>query len=203
MCEMKNNVLDRGPGCKDKHRSDEWLDKDLGLLRRAGVAPDDVSHCERVRLMALNIAGRIDVPLNLELVARGGLLHDLGKAKGRADDHGYLGAQLGRNFGLPEEILRIMETHVKAGLSEEEALEAGIPVKDYTPRTLEEKIVVYADKLVDILSSTEKVVSSEIEAERLFEEILRTNPRLSKSAKAAERQIRNHLEIQSLMRQNS
>ncbi len=177
----------------------ETLLADLELLRQAGVTPDDVIHCQRVCRKALEIASKINKPVNYDLIARGGLLHDLGKAKGRADDHGYLGAEIGRSMGLPKEILRIMETHVKAGLTSEEAREAGIPAKDYTPETLEEKIVVYADKLVDIIYSPDQVVSSETEAEKRFAEILTAHPNLAKSQEAAQRQIRNHLEIQSMI----
>lgn len=177
----------------------ETLLADLELLRQAGVAPDDVIHCQRVCRKALEIASRVNRPANYDLIARGGLLHDLGKAKGRADDHGYLGAEIGRSLGLPKEILRIMETHVKAGLTPKEAVEAGIPEKDYTPETLEEKIVVYADKLVDIIYSPDQVVSSEAEAQKRFTEILTTHPKLAKSQEAAQRQIRNHLEIQAMI----
>ncbi|MGD9819759.1 MAG: HDIG domain-containing metalloprotein [Desulfomonilaceae bacterium] len=178
----------------------ETLLADLELLSQSGVAPGDVIHCQRVCRKALEIASKINKPLNYNLIARGGLLHDLGKAKGRADDHGYLGAEIARSMGLPEEILRIMETHVKAGLTIDEAREAGIPAKDYTPETLEEKIVVYADKLVDIIFSADNVVSSEDEAEKRFIEILSTHPKLAKSQKAAQRQINNHLEIQSMIK---
>lgn len=177
----------------------ETLLVDLELLSQAGVAPEDVIHCQRVCRKALEIASKIDKPLDYDLIARGGLLHDLGKAKGRADDHGFLGAKIGRSMGLPEEILRIMETHVKAGLTPEEARDAGIPEKDYAPETLEEKIVVYADKLVDIIYSADNVVSSADEAEKRFTEILSTHPKLAKSQKAALRQINNHLEIQSMI----
>ncbi len=177
----------------------ETLLADLELLRQAGVGPDDVIHCQRVCRKALEIASKINKPVNYDLIARGGLLHDLGKAKGRADDHGYVGAEIGRSMGIPSEILRIMETHVKAGLTPKEASEAGIPEKDYTPETLEEKIVVYADKLVDIIYSPDQVVSSETEAETRFTEILTAHPNLAKSKEAAQRQIRNHLEIQFMI----
>jgi uncharacterized protein len=177
----------------------ETLLADMELLRQAGVAPDDVIHCQRVCRKALEIASKVNKPVNYNLIARGGLLHDLGKAKGRADDHGYLGAEIGRSMGLPKEILRIMETHVKAGLTSEEARESGIPEKDYAPETLEEKIVVYADKLVDIIYSPDQVVPSEMEAEKRFAEILTVHPNLAKSHEAAQRQIRNHLEIQSMI----
>ncbi len=177
----------------------ETLLADLELLRKAGVAPDDVVHCQRVCRKALEIASKINKPLNYKLIARGGLLHDLGKAKSRADDHGYLGAQIGRSMGLHEDILRIMETHVKAGLTPKEARDADIPEKDYSPKTLEQKIIIYADKLVDIIYSTDQVVSSGSEAEKRFVEILSTNRKLAKSQEAAQRQINNHFEIQAMI----
>lgn len=177
----------------------ETLLADLELLRKAGVAPDDMLHCQRVCRKALKIASKINRPLNCDLIARGGLLHDLGKARGRADNHGYLGSEIGRTIGLPKDILQIMETHVKGGLTPEEAREAGIPEKDYTPESLEEKIVVYADKLVDIIHSTDRVVESGTEAEERFVELLSSHPNLAKSPRAGLRHIKIHREIQSLI----
>jgi uncharacterized protein len=173
---------------------------DVDLMRRSGMSEEDIAHSIQVAQKALEIAERTRGPVDLALVGRGGLLHDLGKARGRGDDHGVLGAQIGKRLDLPDEILRIMEKHVKAGLTEEEAREAGLPSKDYIARTIEEKIVIYADKLVDIISHPGGLVAAEAEAEERFTEILTLHPKLAKGDKPMARLVRIHEEIQGLMK---
>jgi len=173
---------------------------DVDLLRNAGVSENDIAHSIQVAQKALEIGQRTGADMDMVLLSRGSLLHDLGKAKGRGDDHGILGAEIGKNLGLPEAITTIMEKHVKAGLTEEEAGELGLPPKDYTPTTLEEKIVIYADKLVDIITAPEGIVFTEREAEERFPEILKTHPRLAKGQETLNRHIRYHEQIQGLIR---
>jgi hypothetical protein len=76
------------------------------------------------------------------------------------------GAEMGKALGLPDAITDIMEKHIRGGLAEAEATELGLPVKDYRLKSTEEKIVVYADRLVDII--TDGVVRTEEEAERRY-----------------------------------
>jgi uncharacterized protein len=174
-------------------------DADIELLCEAGVSPDDVTHCLKVAHKALDLAKRTAAPVDMELVGRGGLFHDLGKAKGRGDDHGVVGAEMGRKLKLPDAVIAIMEKHVKGGLTQDEAREAGLPAKDYGATTLEEKIVIYADKLVDIISSRAGTVSSEQEAEDRFVEILRAHPQLAKGEKPLDRLVQIHTQIQTLI----
>jgi hypothetical protein len=67
-------------------------DADVELLRKAGVGEDDIRHCLAVAGKALEIAHRTGAALDLELIGRGALMHDLGKAKTHAIEHGKLGA---------------------------------------------------------------------------------------------------------------
>ena len=46
-------------------------------------------------------------------------------------------------------MVEIVRRHVGAGISPEEAKKLGLPDFDYVPRTLEERIVCFADKMVD------------------------------------------------------
>jgi uncharacterized protein len=173
---------------------------DIDLLRKAGLADKDLGHSIRVALKALDIAMRLNVPVDMELVSRGGLLHDLGKAKSKGFDHGITGAQFGRTLALPEALTAIMEKHVNAGLTPEEAEELGLPAKDYTATRLEEKIVIYADKLSDIVSHPDGLVASDAEAEERFSELLKAYPTLSKGDRPLARHLKYHEEIQSLMK---
>jgi uncharacterized protein len=173
---------------------------DIDLLRRAGLADKDLGHSIRVALKALEIAVRLNAAVDMGLVARGALLHDLGKAKSKGFDHGIAGAELGRSLGLPEELTTIMKKHVNAGLTPEEAVELGLPAKDYAPTRIEEKIVIYADKLSDIVSHPDGLVSSDAEAEDRFAEILKAYPALNKGEKPLARHLKYHEEIQSLMK---
>ncbi len=173
---------------------------DIDLLRRTGLADKDLGHSIRVALKALDIAGRLNASVDLELVGRGAMLHDLGKAKSHGFDHGIAGAELGRTLGLPEALNTIMEKHVNAGLTPEEAVELGLPAKDYTPTRLEEKVVIYADKLSDIVSHPDGLVSEDAEAEERFVEILKAYPALNKGHKPLGRHLKYHEEIQGLIK---
>ncbi len=99
--------------------------------------------------------------LDFELVGRGALFHDLGKAKTHEIEHGKIGAEMGAALGLPAAVTAVMEKHIRGGLSEAEAVELGLPVKDYTLGTLEERIIIYADRLVDIITDGIVTIHSE------------------------------------------
>jgi uncharacterized protein len=178
----------------------EIKDSDIQILRETGVSEKDISHCLKVAQKALEIAGRTGASLDMELVGRGALFHDLGKAKTHAIEHGMIGAELGRTLGLPACITDIMEKHVRGGLTPGEARELGLPEKDYSLKSLEEKIVIYADRLVDIITDTDGIVSSEIEAETRFEKILGEYPKYGKNAPTLERYLGYHREIQELLK---
>ncbi len=171
--------------------------EDVALLRKAGVSEDDIQHCLAVAAKALEIAHRSGAALDFELIGRGALFHDLGKSKTHAIEHGKLGAEMGKKLGLPAAITDIMEKHIRGGLTEAEATELGLPAKDYRLNRIEEKIVIYADRLIDII--TDGVVKAEEEAEQRFEEILTTNIKYGKNDITLKRYLGYHREIQALM----
>jgi uncharacterized protein len=176
-------------------------DSDTALLRKAGVVEDDIEHCKKVAEKAMEIAQRTGQSLNMELVGRGALFHDLGKGVTHAIEHGKIGAEIGINLGLPKAITDIMEKHIRGGLTEEEARELGLPVKDYTLKTLEEKIIIYADRLVDIITDgLVDIGGDEFEAEKGFEQILKEYPKYGKNFKTLQRYLGYHREIQELIR---
>ncbi len=175
------------------------IDEDSMILRIAGVSEADIAHCRKVAAKALEIALRTGAELDMELVGRGALFHDLGKAKTHDMDHGRIGAELGRQLGVPAEITDIMEKHIRGGLTGAEARELNLPVKDYTLRRLEERIIIYADRLVDIITDGIVALRDEREAEERFEEILSTIPKYHKNDLTFNRYLGYHREIQGLM----
>lgn len=172
---------------------------DLELLRRAGVSEPDIEHSLRVADKALDLARRTNAHLDLELVGRGALFHDLGKARTHELTHGRIGAEIGRSLGLPAAVTAVMEKHIRGGLTAPEANELGLPVKDYTLHRLEERIIIYADRLVDIITDGLVPLQNEAEAESRFAEILETMPRYGKNAATLARYLGYHSEIQGLL----
>lgn len=75
-----------------------------------------------------------------------------------------------------------------------------MPAKNYTPGRLEERIIIYADRLVDIITENIVRINRETEAEGLFEKILINIPKYGKNDLATKRYLSYHREIQGLMR---
>ena len=119
----------------------------LKLLKKAGCSDNVVRHCKAVRDVALKIAKRTDA--DVKLVEAGALLHDIGRSKTHDVFHVIEGVKIAQKLGLPQSIINIIERHIGAGISKEEAKKLGLPPKDYIPKTLEEKIVCHADNLID------------------------------------------------------
>ena len=182
------------------HVTEDLLMKDTATLKNAGVPEDAVQHSLEVARKCLEIASRLKIPVDKHLLARGALFHDLGKAKSHGLDHGEIGAQMAVDLGLDEAIRQIILKHVRAGLTESEAKEYGLPVRDYTLRTPEEKIIIYADRMVDIYTDGIVPDATEAMAESQFAEILRTYAKYGKNPATLQRYLALHEEIQGWMR---
>jgi len=144
-----------------------------------------------VAKIALKIAKRLKkkgFSVDLELVEIGALLHDIGRSKTHTVHHAIVGAKIAEQRGLPKSIVRIIERHVGGGITAQEAEKLGWPVKDYVPETLEEKIVCYADKLVE----GNKEVPVEVTIRKLADELGDDHP-------AIERIRRLHEELTSMV----
>jgi uncharacterized protein len=87
--------------------------------------------------------------VNVQLVEIGALLHDIGRARTHSVHHAVAGAEIAKQLGLPEQVIRIIKRHVGGGITPKEARKLGWPEDTYTPETLEEKVVSYADKLIE------------------------------------------------------
>ena len=138
----------------------------IELLHKYNCPPKVINHCEEVAKLALEIAGKLEkkgIKVDLKLVEAGALLHDIGRSKSHAVDHGVVGARIAESEGLPETVVKIIRRHVGGGITAQEAEKFGWPKDVYEPVTLEEKIVSYADKLID----NSKRVPIDLEIERL------------------------------------
>jgi len=115
-------------------------DNAIALLRKVGLLENIIQHSIVVADKAVEIAKQIQAAgyiVNIETIEIGALLHDIGRVKSQgvryAFHHAIEGGKILRQYGLPESIIRIVETHSLDAL---------------WPRTIEEKIVCYADKTV-------------------------------------------------------
>lgn len=137
-----------------------------------------VRHSASVRDMAIEVARRHpEFGADEELLDNGAMLHDIGivfcDAPGigctgthRYIMHGRLGAEVLREEGYPQ-YARIAERHTGTGLTAKqiETQHLPLPNHDFTPETIEEKIICYADKFfsktrLDHRKTTEEVTSS-------------------------------------------
>jgi len=118
------------------------------ILIQAGCSADVVAHSIVVSQLALSFAERATVSLDRELVQLGGLFHDIGRSRTHGIEHALAGVEIAKKLGFSDRLVHIIERHIGAGISEEEAVKLGLPKKDYVPLTPEEKIVSYADNLV-------------------------------------------------------
>jgi len=124
----------------------------LNLLVKAGCSPKVVEHCKRVSAFAVKIAKvcqKKQPNVDVKLVEISALLHDIGRSKTHSVNHALEGGEIARAFNLPDSVVLIIERHAGGGIPKEEAKKLGWPAKDYLPKTLEEKIVCYADKRVE------------------------------------------------------
>lgn len=126
----------------------------LKLLKDSGVDASVIAHCQTVSALALKIGKRCMKPVDLKLIEVAGLLHDIGRSATHGIDHAIEGGKIAKRKKLPDEIVKIIERHIGAGLTKEDAERLNLPKKSYLPETLEEKIVAHADNL---LSGTKKV----------------------------------------------
>jgi uncharacterized protein len=124
----------------------------LALHRKYGSNPRIVEHCKAVADVAKIIAEEFEglgKPVDSGVVVSAALLHDVGRTRIQTARHGLEGSQMLKAEGIDEDVVQAVRRHVGAGISSEEASTLGLPDLDYVPRTLEERIVCFADKLVD------------------------------------------------------
>ncbi len=124
----------------------------LKLLYETGCPRKVVNHCLAVAELASETTKALrkkGYDVDLELVEIGALLHDIGRSKTHSVDHAIEGVKIAEFAGLPKKVVDIIKRHVGAGITSDEAIALGWPVgESYVPLTMEEKVVSFADKLV-------------------------------------------------------
>ncbi len=124
----------------------------LELLSQSGCSRRVIAHCKTVTVLAVQIAKACEkkgLNVDIKLVEVGALLHDIGRSETHGVDHVIRGAEIARSLGLPKTVVSIIERHAGGGITLDEAQKLGWPIKSYVPNTLEERIVTYADKLIE------------------------------------------------------
>jgi len=116
-------------------------------------------HSKSVRDKAIELALlHPEYNMDLQFIKEAAMLHDIGIFLTDANGiecygdrpyicHGYLGAELLRKEGYPKHAL-VCERHTGTGLTKEmvEHFNAGLPIRDMLPLSIEEKLICYADK---------------------------------------------------------
>lgn len=121
---------------------------EIDILKEAGCPNWVIAHSIAVYKKAMEIAMLHD-DVNMDLIRKSTLLHDIGRSKTNGIDHAIVGARIVKELGFSEDVSRAIERHIGTGISEKEAESLGLPIKNYIPETIEEKIVSHADNLLN------------------------------------------------------
>ncbi len=124
-------------------------EREIEIFKKIECPLSIIEHCLAVKEFALSMVSILNIDVDMDLVREGALFHDIGRCKTQGINHAVEGAKLARNLGLRDSVIGIIERHIGSGITAEEAESFGLPKKDYLPVTVEEKIVSYADNLVD------------------------------------------------------
>lgn len=132
---------------KELHQKYAKSDADLTLI---------YTHCQIVEAIAMQLLDANPIEdIDHNLVHVGCLLHDIGAYEVLEDGkfvrgvrHGTIGEDILKNEGFSETIWRFASHHTGVGLTEQDVIDQNlpIPIADYTARTREERIIMYADK---------------------------------------------------------
>ena len=109
----------------------------LDILNKNKTPSNVIEHCKIVCKVAEEITDKLienGIKVNKKLVTAAALLHDIEREK---VDHIKEGITLIKNLGFPE-VAEVMRKHSLHGIEDE----------NRQPKTIEEKIVFYADKRV-------------------------------------------------------
>lgn len=117
------------------------------------------THSRQVADMAVDICRRhIELGADETFICEAAMLHDIGIVRCDAPGiqcfgsepyirHGLCGSEILMNEGLPRHA-RVAERHTGTGITIDDIRKQGLPLplRDYSPETIEEQIICYADK---------------------------------------------------------
>jgi putative nucleotidyltransferase with HDIG domain len=121
------------------------------LLVQHGNGAGWTKHCYAVANAAKTVgdAFKSHRKLDLDFLYAAALLHDIGRyATHDPILHGVEGYNLLIKHGQ-EELAFVCASHVLFGLDAKEAAQAGLPARDFIPRTIEEQLVPLMDFLIE------------------------------------------------------
>jgi len=122
------------------------------LFRATKLDPRVIAHVEAVAELGVEVGKALQArghALDLKLLTAGCLLHDVGRARTQGLNHALVGAEILRELGYPERLALCVERHTGGGIDPTDAGKLGLPLKDYNPVTLEEKLVCHVDNLFE------------------------------------------------------
>jgi uncharacterized protein len=131
--------------------------------------PHVMNHTKMVVKKALEIGKKLrdkGFNVNLELIEIGAYLHDIGRSVTHGVDHAVESGRILRSLGFQEPVIRLVERHIGAGITVEEAEKLGLPKRSFIPETLEERILAYADKFFE-----SKLIFKTVNGEQVVERI--------------------------------
>jgi len=108
----------------------------LKILKKQNLPENIIKHSKTVAKVALEIAEKLKkkgIKVNIPLVRAAALLHDIARTE---PDHVIKGERLLKKLGM-DEVAEVVKTHGLYHLSK------------FPPKTIEQKIVFYADKRVN------------------------------------------------------
>ncbi len=124
----------------------------VAMHRKYGSDQIIIEHCQTVARVAKILAeefARRGHQVDIQAVVAAAMLHDIGRSKTHTIRHGVEGSQIVEKEGADKKVVEIVRKHVGAGIAPEESARLGLPNLDYIPRTLEERIVCFTDKMID------------------------------------------------------
>jgi len=154
----------------------------LKFLTQTGCSNKVIQHCIAVMKFATQIAKackKIGLTVDMQLVQIGALLHDIGRSRTHTINHVIVGVEIAESLNLPNSVESIIGCHAGGGITKKEAEKLGWPIKQYLPKTIEEKIVAYADKRIDGI----RVVKIEQTIKKLSKELGNTHSTINRVKK--------------------
>jgi uncharacterized protein len=123
----------------------------LDLLNDYGNGQPWVAHCVAVARVA-HFCGEVfaqEHRIDVEFLRTACLVHDIGRYETHDPIlHGVAGYRLLTGLGYPREAF-VCASHILYGLSSSDAVQFGLPRRDFIPSSLEERLVPLIDFLIE------------------------------------------------------